>query len=93
MQCLSPASSDKKQQLRFATASNDQKLKTWVVSIDLDKGGVDGVEVARERSEASSVADVAAMGAMGAWRDGDGGEGGVVLAGIGMEVWKESGGV
>jgi len=90
VQCLSPASSDKKQQLRFATASNDQKLKTWVVSVSLDKGGVDGVEVARERSEASSVADVAAMGV---WRDGDGGEGGVVLAGIGMEVWKESGGV
>jgi len=71
VQCLSPASSDKKQQLRFATASNDQKLKTWVVSVDLDKRGVDGVEVARERSESSSV----------------------VLAGIGMEVWKESGGV
>lgn len=61
-----------------------------MVSVDLDKGGVDGVEVARERSEASSVADVAAMGV---WRHGDGGEGGVVLAGIGMEVWKESGGV
>jgi hypothetical protein len=90
VQCLSPASSDKKQQLRFATASNDQKLKTWVVSVDLDKGGVDGVEVARERSEASNVADVAAMGV---WRDGDGGVSGVVLAGIGMEVWKESGGV
>lgn len=90
MQCLSPASSDKKQQLRFATASNDQKLKTWVVSVDLDKRGVDGVEVARERSESSSVADVTAIGV---WRDGDGGEGGVVLAGIGMEVWKESGGV
>ncbi len=77
------------QRLRFATASNDQRLKTWVVSVDLEKENVDGVEVVREGSERSCVADVAALGV---WR-GEGEEGnGVVLAGIGMEVWEFGGG-
>lgn len=58
------------------------------MSVDLGKDGVEGAEVARERSEGSSVADVADMGV---W-SGDGEVGGVVLAGIGMEMWRDWGG-
>ena len=70
----------------FVTASNDQTLKSWHITIDLEKDGVKGVDIARGQSVSSSIADISSMDVFA----GEDGEKRVVLAGIGMEVWKIS---
>jgi hypothetical protein len=70
---------------RLASASNDQRLKTWMLSIDLSKPGVEGLKVTKDGSMYSAIADASCVEVM----PGDGGEvGGVVIAGIGTEMWR-----
>ena len=63
---------------------NDQRLKTWGVSFDGNKVGVEAVRVKRIRNVYTGVADASSLegyvDAEGAWR--------VLVAGIGMESWK-----
>lgn len=68
---------------RFASVGNDQRLKTWVVSIDQEQDGVMGMKVMRETDVPTAVADASSL-------DVDIDEEGrkrVVVAGIGMESW------
>lgn len=70
---------------RLASISNDQRLKTWMVSIDLSKPGVEGLKVTKDGSMYSAIADASCVEVM----PGEGGEvGGVVIAGIGTEIWQ-----
>lgn len=72
------------QQYRFMTSSNDQRLKTWRLTIDIEKPGVQGFAVSKVRNEATAIADVSSTDLV---RDEEVGKGGVVVAGIGLEVW------
>ncbi|MCJ1245216.1 hypothetical protein MMC30_002417 [Trapelia coarctata] len=69
---------------RLVSVSNDQRLKTWVLSIDLGKEGVEGLEVGKERDVYSEIADASCVEVL----PGEGGaDRGVVVAGIGVERW------
>ena len=48
--------------------------------VDLRRPGVEGVEVVREAVGATAVADVAGVAVLGRGR--------VVVAGVGIEVWR-----
>lgn len=72
------------QQYHFITSSTDQRLKTWRLTIDIEKPGVEGFAVSKVGNEATGVADVSSMDVV---RDEEVGMRGVVVAGIGVEVW------
>ena len=76
--------SNSKHQLKFVTASNDQRLKVWSVDVDLCQGGVEGVTVRKVANVHSSVADVSSMEV---FVDNLDGEIRVLLCGVGMELW------
>lgn len=69
---------------RFATASNDQKLKTWLVNVNLDQPKIEVFRVKRESKVNSSVADASCLGQV----DEGGKETRLVIAGIGVEIWR-----
>lgn len=75
-------------QHRFATSGPDQRLKFWVLGVDVECAGTDGLEVAKAGNAYTSVADVACLDAF----EGGDGVGGVLVAGIGVEVWRVAGG-
>lgn len=76
---------DRPKQYRFVTSGNDQRLKTWLHAIDLEQPGVEGFAVSKERNVATAVADVSAIGTV---ESGGASARGIVLAGIGLEVWS-----
>jgi len=69
---------------RFVTSGNDQRLKTWLLTIDIDKPGVEGFAVSKVHNQATAVADVSSMDLV---INEEAGMRGVVIAGIGLEVW------
>lgn len=71
-------------QLRFATSSNDQRLKLWSACIDLSKPGVEGLEVTKDSDMYTSVADVSSMDTLTDGSD----KKGVLVCGVGMESWS-----
>lgn len=78
-------SQKKSASFRLASVSNDQRLKTWAVSIDLSQPGVEGLKVKKEANVYSAIADASCMEVI----PGEGEEaGGVVIAGIGTETWR-----
>lgn len=76
--------SDGPKEYRFATTSNDQKIKVWQLSADLDKPGVEGFQVVKKKNVCSSIADVSCLERF----DTDKGEPRLIVAGIGMETWN-----
>lgn len=76
---------DSPQQYRFVTSGNDQRLKTWLLTIDIDKPGVEGFAVSKERNEETAIADVSSIDLV---KDDETGKREVVVAGIGLEVWS-----
>lgn len=74
---------------RFASVGNDQRLKTWVVSINLDITGPEGISVAKESNVSTSVADASSLD-VEVDRDG---QRRLYVAGIGMETWRVGDGV
>lgn len=71
----------------FATSSNDQRLKLWIVTIDLSKQGVEGLEIRKEGNVCTSVADVSSMDV---FSDRSGCQK-VLVCGVGMEAWSVDG--
>ncbi|MCJ1385393.1 hypothetical protein MMC17_008516 [Xylographa soralifera] len=80
---LDPGLSDGRTSWTFATISNDQRLKTWVLTIDVRKSGAGGLSVRKGTSLHSSIADASCMEitpeACGEKR--------IMVAGIGVETW------
>lgn len=74
---------DKLIQYHFVTASNDQKVKTWVLSVDLGQPRVEGFTVSKGNNLATAIADVSSMDRIEA-EDEDTAK--VVIAGIGLEI-------
>ncbi|KAI9706561.1 MAG: hypothetical protein M1836_003568 [Candelina mexicana] len=72
--------------LRFATASNDQRVKLWKVSVDMNRSDVGGLEIRREATMRTSVADASSLGLIeessGLWK--------LVVCGIGIDVLSMS---
>ncbi|KAF2437002.1 hypothetical protein EJ08DRAFT_691305 [Tothia fuscella] len=70
-----------------ATASNDQRVKTWHVEIDLAAPGVDGVNITRGANEYSAIADISSLAVFS--HDKVAGEGlEVLICGVGIEIWR-----
>lgn len=70
------------------TASNDQRLKTWQILVDLSGSGVERVKVQREGNVYSNIADVACMELVPHTTKGKPGRARkAALAGIGIETW------
>ncbi|TKA32554.1 hypothetical protein B0A50_01662 [Salinomyces thailandicus] len=76
--------------LLLLSASIDQRVKLWTVSIDVTEPGVDGVHVKLQRNVATSVADVSSLALCRL--AGDEGVGCVVCR-VGMEIWRIGGGI
>ncbi|KAI9785814.1 MAG: hypothetical protein M1835_003244 [Candelina submexicana] len=73
-------------QLRFATASSDQRVKLWKVSVGLNRSDVGGLEISREATMRTSVADASSLGVVEEsselWK--------LVVCGVGMDVLSMS---
>ena len=90
IQCLGPGldhgQSDTSTLWTFATVSNDQRLKTWVLTIDSRKPAAEGLSVRQGSSQLSSIADASCMEITPGGR----GEMKIMVAGIGIETWNVS---
>lgn len=93
---------NRKRSFALASVGNDQRLKTWNVSIDGDpvetQGAKGGIELSGVADVYSSVADAGALGTFSDGVDDDDGDGGrrqcwVLVAGIGVERWRVGGGL
>jgi len=69
---------------RFASVGNDQRLKIWVVTLDLAEEDLGEIRVVRESNVSTSVADANSLD-MSVDRSG---QRRLYVAGIGMETWK-----
>ena len=70
---------------RFVTVSNDQRLKSWALDVELEKPGVEGFAVRKQRNVYSSIADASCMELGPRQNNGDQV---VVVGGIGLEIWR-----
>ena len=89
--------------LRFASVGNDQRLKTWIVTVRTNTDSCDGSVAAsnvRIRKVGDVYTGVADASSLDSYREEDGGTGGeggdqekwnLIVAGIGMESWKVDG--
>ncbi|KAI9825845.1 MAG: hypothetical protein M1832_000786 [Thelocarpon impressellum] len=89
--CPSSPSDESTETMRFATTSNDQRLKLWGVTLDTALPGVQGLQVQRIGNEASPVADAGGMAVlndgMSAAGEEESGRAKIVLVGVGVDVW------
>ncbi|KAL9078408.1 MAG: hypothetical protein Q9157_002671 [Trypethelium eluteriae] len=98
------SSKDIRKKFHAVTASNDQRIKTWKITIDLSMPGVAGVQVKKLRDESTDVADVASMAMLATLVDESNAStdasdmapnaspratsARVVVCGVGLEVWR-----
>lgn len=78
--------------IRAITTSNDQRLKTWDVVVDLSLPGVEGVQVKRGIDIATAIADAASMAVFVPGQEVEdekqGNAIGVIVCGVGMQSWR-----
>ena len=88
VQYVCPLGSDSKDPTisrhRFATSGPDQRLKFWLLSVDMERSGAGGLQVVKEANVHTSVPDASCVYTF-AGMETEGGR--IVVAGIGMEVW------
>lgn len=70
--------------LRVVSASIDQRVKLWQIDIDTEQPGVDGIDIKLLQNSFTAVADVSGIDAIQL----SGGASGVLVCGVGMDVWK-----
>lgn len=76
--------SQDRSRILLASASIDQRLKLWRVDVDTEQPGVEGVGIKRLADVSTAVADVSSLEP---YRLEDGTYG-VLLCGVGMDMWK-----
>lgn len=76
----------------LATASNDQRVKTWRFMIDLDVPGVEGIHVEKMSNDYTPVADAGCIELIERTSGGGRGGVGVLVCGVGMDVRGLNGG-
>lgn len=75
--------------LSVVTASNDQRVKLWQLSIDTEKPAVDGIQVRKGSNCFTPVADAATMDLL---KDPTSGQcHAVLVCGVGVEIWRTRG--
>lgn len=77
--------------IRIVTASKDQKLKVWDISVELRKPRTSGMRIKHVKTIASDVADASSLAVLpGIQYDDDKGSRSreVLVCGVGMEIWK-----
>jgi len=67
------------------TTSNDQRVKTWDFFIDVEAASVDGIEVKRAVNNYTPVADASCIALIPGHVDR--GPVGVLICGVGMDIW------
>ncbi|KAI9712132.1 MAG: hypothetical protein M1812_006970 [Candelaria pacifica] len=72
--------------LRFATTSNDQRVKIWCVTVNLDRTDVRSMIIKREAIMHTSVADASSVGLL----EDSGDVSKLVVCGVGMNILKMS---
>ncbi|KAI7348911.1 hypothetical protein D0862_06997 [Hortaea werneckii] len=72
--------------LSMISVSIDQRLKLWEVSIDATSHGADSIDVKLKRNVSTSVADVSSIEVCKLVDESNA----VILAGVGMDVWRIS---
>lgn len=85
--------------LRFASVGNDQRMKTWMITVFSTNGG-GGASDARVKKVGDVYTGVADASSLDGYWEGDAGTEGereegekwkLMVAGIGMEVWNLDG--
>ncbi|KAF2840451.1 WD40 repeat-like protein [Patellaria atrata CBS 101060] len=71
---------------RGITSSNDQRLKSWDILVDLSRTGADCIDIMNHTEEFTSIADVSSMDIITETVDSS--EVTFVVCGVGMETWK-----
>ena len=72
---------------RLLTSGNDQRLKSWILSVDTSKLGVEGLLVTKEENLYTGIADVSCMEVV----SGDSDALSVIVGGIGLETLRVGG--
>ena len=72
----------------IVSASNDQVIKLWAISIDTGRSGTEGLKVKKAASYTSAVADVSSVAVFSTNWVGLRHELKVVISGVGTEVWS-----
>ncbi len=70
--------------LRFATASNDQRVKIWEVAVDMNRTDVEALKIRKKATMHTSVADASSLGVL----EDSSGVCEVVVCGVGMETFN-----
>ena len=81
---LNSGQSLRKTSWTFATVGNDQRLKTWILTVDSRTPRAKGLSVRKGTSLHSSIADASCM----EMTQGICGDKGIMIAGIGVETWN-----
>ena len=89
IQCLGCRAEDdspgRRTSWRWVTISNDQRLKSWVLTVDSTKPGAGGLSLCKDLGSYSSVADASCMEVT---PEGHGQQRRIIIAGIGVETWN-----
>ena len=88
VQCLNPPHCSprdvSKHSIRYATISNDQRLKTWTLEMSLDFTGAWSISVKKGANVYSSIADASCLEVSSSMNAG---EKAIHIGGIGTESW------
>ncbi|KAK3077142.1 hypothetical protein LTS18_011106 [Coniosporium uncinatum] len=83
--------------LHAVTASNDQRVKLWELSVNISKPGVEGVDMRKLRDVSTAVADVSSLALhplppqkADTVNKGENDAVGVLVCGVGMELFRLS---
>jgi hypothetical protein len=89
---------DHRKNFQIFTVSNDQRLKTWLLSVDTSKPGTDAFEIMKQSEEHSDIADASCI-SLHRWKSTISKQDGaaeeiehqsVIVAGVGMDSWTLS---
>ena len=67
---------------RIISSSNDQRLKSWLLSVDTSRPGVEGLTVMKEDNVYSEIADASCMAILPRGSNGTT----AIVAGVGLEI-------
>jgi WD40 repeat protein len=87
------ADDQQKDTFHLISASIDQRIKLWEVQVDVSaagqgSSGVESVQVRKVHNVHTSVADVSCMSILRLNKNGEEGSAGVLVCGVGMDVWR-----
>lgn len=79
------SSSPKADDFHLVSAGIDQRVKVWRITVDTSRAGIEGVDVEKVSDCYTAVADVSGLELCSV-----GNENGIVVCGVGIDVWRLS---